>query len=418
MTTKLEQAFPLASHLPGAADLRTYLSGIFAGVFDTVAQAEAEDFSIQPYIAIAIRGNDGAFDWYAYDDADTTTASDAGVTTIVVSGRRYKKAEDFPVTYLVKSATTTAQPASPTLGDAYVLPAAPTGTDWASKAKNFARYTARGWIFKAPQEGNFAYVEDESTYYHHNSAGNWVSGLPLGAIADGSITPMKLAHPFAILKVEDQRNAPPGSVPGAGTMYQVGTSPTGDFAGESNNIARSNGTSYDFITSAEGDTIYRKDLNLPYTYRSGTWEPTIAAAGVQQVKRATATDEVLAEISSASPVYATSVALTSEAAKKLRITVYNLQAKLNLAAAGFSAGIYRDTESSPLFEVLSAANGTDIDDTTYGSALAKDGFFQVIVDVLDGDEHDYHVGVKWSTGSATRTPTVNYEFTIEEIALS
>src|SRR5690606_24504088 len=155
-------------------------------------------------------GADGDITLYAYDATDTTTADDGGISCIVVSGRRYKRAGEMAVRDAAISATTDTQPVSPSLGDTYIVPAAPSGDDWASKAKTVAHYTALGWVFRQPFVGMMVYVEDEDAIYHYDSGGSWVKGLPVGAIPDGSIPPKKLAHPFAILKVEDQRNDPPG----------------------------------------------------------------------------------------------------------------------------------------------------------------------------------------------------------------
>src|SRR5690606_19937746 len=139
---------------------------------------------------------------------DTTTADDGGVSCIVVSGRRYIKQDGSIFRDAALSATTDAQPASPTLGDTYILTAAPSGDDWASEAKTVAQFTARVWIFHQPYVGMIVHVEDENAFYHYVPNGDWVLGLGTGSFADGSITPLKLFHPFAILKVVDQRNAP------------------------------------------------------------------------------------------------------------------------------------------------------------------------------------------------------------------
>ncbi|EKF39787.1 hypothetical protein NA8A_24139, partial [Nitratireductor indicus C115] len=129
MTTHLEQAFPLNTNWP-AATVRSEVAQGIVGVFDT-PDLSGENFAIQPYAAIAVYGPDGDLVFYAYDADDTTTADDGGTTCIVVSGRRYKRSTELTVKDAVLSATTTAQPASPTLGDAYIVPAAPSGTDWA-----------------------------------------------------------------------------------------------------------------------------------------------------------------------------------------------------------------------------------------------------------------------------------------------
>jgi hypothetical protein len=61
----------------------------------------------------------------------------------------------------VISATTTAQPGSPTAEDIYIIPASATGTPWSTYAVgSFAQYRGGRWAEIVPQEGFTAYVED------------------------------------------------------------------------------------------------------------------------------------------------------------------------------------------------------------------------------------------------------------------
>lgn len=270
MTTSLEQAFPLNSNWP-AATVRSKLAEAMIAVFDT-ADLSGEDFSIQPYPAIAVYGPDGDLTFYAYDATDTVTADDGGVSCIVVSGRRYKRSGEVIVRDAAISATTTAQPVSPSFGDTYIVPAAPSGDNWAGQAKTVATFTARGWIFRQPFVGMMVYVEDDDAIYHHDSNGDWIAGLPIGAIQDRSIGGRKLQDQFYVHKVEEERNTPPVSPPTAGTKYQVGASPGGAFVGHDREIAQWNGSEYEFLApQGDGDMIFRRDLNRLFFYLSGEW---------------------------------------------------------------------------------------------------------------------------------------------------
>jgi len=413
MTTALELAIPLNANFV-ATTMRAKLAeaGIY---FTTDPDLSAEDFSIQPWSAVAVYGADGDLELYAYDASDTTTADDGGVSCIVVSGRRYKKRVDVIVRDSVLSATTAAQPGSPSLGDAYVLTAAPTGTDWSGNAKKVAQYTARGWIFRAPFVGMIVYSEDDASFWHYGAAGSWTQGLAAGGFADASIAPKKLFHPFAILKVVDQRNAPPGGTPTEGTMYQVGTSPTGAFASHSNDIARWNAAgAWEFITPAEGDSIYRLDVKLPYTYRSGVWVPTIAASGVQQIKRrvmsAVAFNNVTGTIQRD-----TGVDFQSTTGKYLRFTVFS-------ASMSFTDGspnstdhqlrIYVDTGTSALATVLTISSAS-----TTGSS-ASTGVLQFIYAVPDSASHNYQIGILRTSGpDGSRDFSITADMLVEELVI-
>ena len=64
----------------------------------------------------------------------------------------------------VKDRGLAAEPGSPSDGDAYILPASPSGTDWAGFAENDVAiyFTDYGWINRTPVEGWRAWVEDEN----------------------------------------------------------------------------------------------------------------------------------------------------------------------------------------------------------------------------------------------------------------
>jgi hypothetical protein len=64
-------------------------------------------------------------------------------------------------------------------------------------------------------------------------------------------------------------NTPPGS-PSAGDAYIVGSSPTGDFVGHTDDLAFYN-NGWRFISPNEGLTIWVKDEDLLYTYDGSSW---------------------------------------------------------------------------------------------------------------------------------------------------
>ena len=82
---------------------------------------------------------------------------------------------------VVLSATTTAQPGSPADEDAYILPASPTGTDWAGNGNKITFRLNGTWYFyggTSAFEGTRFYVQDtDSEYFWDGSA--WVEAAPL-----------------------------------------------------------------------------------------------------------------------------------------------------------------------------------------------------------------------------------------------
>lgn len=97
----------------------------------------------------------------------------------------------------VISASTTTPPASPSNGDAYIVPARATGA-WAGKTNQIARYcsvradgAAAAWEFWTPKKGWGMWVNDDTTYGStagnrvHFDGGNWVVDLS-GAPSSGN----------------------------------------------------------------------------------------------------------------------------------------------------------------------------------------------------------------------------------------
>jgi hypothetical protein len=91
----------------------------------------------------------------------------------------------------------------------------------------------------------------------YNAAGSW--GAMSTSIAASGVTPAQMLFPMG-LSVEAQQNAPPGSpVAGDGLYYLVGTSPSGAWSGQANDIATYDATStWVFLDAYAGATIYNK----------------------------------------------------------------------------------------------------------------------------------------------------------------
>ena len=76
---------------------------------------------------------------------------------------------------------------------------------------------------------------------------------------------------FAQAAVTAIQNAPPGS-PVDGVVYIVGTSPTGDWAGQANSIAAYIGTAWVFIPPLDGFYFYNNATSSFWRYNSGWFE--------------------------------------------------------------------------------------------------------------------------------------------------
>lgn len=204
---------------------------------------------------------------FFYDATDTTTPDD-GITCLVDgSGHRYHVGDSTFVYFSTVLGTLEDPPASPTIGETYIVGTAPTGA-WSAYATYTTLYTRRGWVFAEPFIGRTVYDQSTGSNLQFNEDGDWV---PLAVSpADGSVRPAQLQFP-AGLSVEAQQNAPPGSIT-IGPHYLIGTAGSGAWSGHSNKIAYStDGSAWSFIAAYEGATIYNKDTDLPMRYEGGSW---------------------------------------------------------------------------------------------------------------------------------------------------
>lgn len=217
-------------------------------------------------------GYAGAVFWL--DPADTTTAHD-GITCIVTSdGYRYK-VSDFVAPYSVLAINQTTPPGSPSIGDAYLTSAAPTGA-WAGEGEQIAVYTSRGWVFVQPRVGQQIYVADgTSAFFFLDENGDIVVQTQSGpnTIRDGSL----IGGQRRFIVESQTVNTPPGS-PGLGIYWIVGPSPTGAWSGQAAKIATSyDGSNWTFITPPTGLEAYDKVSGSNFIFITGTgW---ISAAG-------------------------------------------------------------------------------------------------------------------------------------------
>lgn len=210
-------------------------------------------------------------------DADDTTSLHDGTTVLVTSdGYRYKASTLDLRIKAVLDRDLTAPPGSPNLGDAYLVKTGATGA-WAGHDGDLGIYSARGWIFRQPQIGDWILVEDEDLYIRYTSAGVWLAGQGARTYDANSIPVSALINGGGIVRVENQTtNTPPGS-PTVPVAYIIGSSPTGAWAGNAGKIAVCEAaSSWTYYTPGNGWFAYDKSLNALYRHNGSGW---IASAG-------------------------------------------------------------------------------------------------------------------------------------------
>lgn len=90
----------------------------------------------------------------------------------------------------------------------------------------------------------------------------------LDATAIKNLPSQTLLRQVPVLSLGD--NDPPG-VPALDDRYVIGTSPTGAWAGQANNIAQWNGSSWDFTTSLDGFIVLVDDESSDYQFNGTIW---------------------------------------------------------------------------------------------------------------------------------------------------
>lgn len=205
------------------------------------------------------------------DATDTTTAHD-GTTCLVTSGGvRYKLAAGSDVVAYAVLSREDSDPASPSIGDAYLVNVAATG-DLAGEDNDVAVYTARGWEFIDFGIGRLIYVEDEDVYYRRKTDGSWSAGFGNSALANGSVNPsaMNGGGGRVLWEVENQTTNTPPAVTN-GVAYIIGSAPTDEWAGKTAQIAHGENGAWVIYNPAAGWRAYDKAQTQDYQFDGSAW---------------------------------------------------------------------------------------------------------------------------------------------------
>jgi len=210
---------------------------------------------------------------FRFDSTDTTTANDGVTCLVTADGKRYKTLNvAFP--YAVLSVAVSAEPVSPTIGDAYLLPTGSTGTHWAGNDGKIGIFTARGWVFVVAGIGQQLYNEANDSYYHKNASGTWILGFGTQTLGTGAVFPYNMHGGGGKVRfyIENQTtNTPPVSPPDA-VEYIVGPSPTGAWAGQAGKIAREEAGAWAFYAPAAGWRAFDKAQAAEFIYSGSVWQ--------------------------------------------------------------------------------------------------------------------------------------------------
>ncbi len=158
---------------------------------------------------------------------------------------------------------------SPTVttdGTRYIVGSAPTGAFAAATANQIAARYNGAWTFYTPFNGQKIYNKGVGTDYQFN-------GTVWAAVAtDG---PLATKHENVFYgSVQAVANSP--TITTNGTRYIVGSSPTGAFAGQANNLAVMVSGAWVFYPPFNGLSVYNLATGTEFRYGGSTWATVLA----------------------------------------------------------------------------------------------------------------------------------------------
>lgn len=155
--------------------------------------------------------------------------------------------------FRANSATTSAEPVSPLGGDVYIMPASPSGTNWAAFSEHDVTILVDSvWVQFTPWEGLSLWVSDLNKHMTFNG-GTW-----------------QLSY-REIINVEDRNLAtlPTSPIPTAGQAYIVASGSPQQFSPDQIAIADGTGGWFTYAPE-EGDVVYIKDEQVFSSFNTGS----------------------------------------------------------------------------------------------------------------------------------------------------
>lgn len=351
-------------------------------------------------------GYDGKIFWL--DPNDSTSAHD-GVTVIRTDDDYvYKVAANFDVKSVL-SFTTTAPPGTPSLGDAYLVPAGATGS-WSSHQDDIAVWTANGWKYEIPTIGRWLLDEEVGGFLGYTDTG-WVYGPGARSFDDQSV-PFSAAISWGYRFIVENQTTNAAPTATLGLCYIVGPVPTGAWSGHALDVAICEVAGvWTFYDPGNGWSAFDKSLNAEYRFTGSAWTSS-AGTWVSFASVFTASGSDSFPSVSSTYLYSSSTAPTtshrrrsddvtlshtarSAGTRNLRFTyaadiAWSIAATSNTGADACVA-LYRDSEANaiawrrivPTLSTLTAVQ------------LPQHVNVQFVVDAPDASAHTYKVAITY-----------------------
>lgn len=169
-------------------------------------------------------------------------------------------------------------PASPQVGDRYIVPCGATGV-WSGRAGSTAEWVGNGWEFSTPPSGSVVWVSSElyfTTFLRTPTTKRTVTTVPAAFWFPHHF--IDSLHTPYLGSVSSRLTSPPGS-PALFEAFLITSPATGVWTGFEGKIAISvcnsltQGRSWAYVDADEGQLVWVEDENLYYIYNGAGWIP-------------------------------------------------------------------------------------------------------------------------------------------------
>ncbi|GEM_PF-2072719 len=156
----------------------------------------------------------------------------------------------------VLSMTVTTPPASPVLGDIYLVPSGATGA-WTGQGGKIAEYTAAGWGMITPPNGHGIGLPDGRVFERINGA--YVEFLASRDWVNNRKTPIGQLNALPWVAVKSITQTAPPATPAEGDIYIIPSGATGAWAGKTGQVAEWSEAAWRYLAPPNGHGVSLPD---------------------------------------------------------------------------------------------------------------------------------------------------------------
>ena len=282
----------------------------------------------------------------------------------------------------VLSMTVTTPPASPVLGDTYLVPSGATGA-WTGQGGKIAEYTAAGWGMITPPNGHGIGLPDGRVFSRIN--GVYVEFLASRVWVDNRKTPIAQLNALPWISVNSITQTAPPAAPAEGDTYIIPSGATGAWVGKTGQVAEWYEAAWRYSVPSNGHGVSLADgrlfkkiggayiEKLALDVQTGKWTYAVAAGSANVITAALspAPAALVAGLS-----VALQITVNNTSAVTLNVNGRGAKPVLNRSGAALKSGdliankIYGITYDGAAFVLNSLTFSDLLEKPTLGSLLS------------------------------------------------